>query len=205
MMKARFLMTMVLACSHAHDLYGQSNFYGVWRNPAMTPRDRRFVREQAVAYAGPYSRTLVESEIGDVAAFALLRCSQNGAAVLASFYASGGLVQLPRAKDLLVVIAQPDGGDPVCKYIIQHANELMDPDCCNAFLATPLDFVWGWKQLPVPAEKSRAQCIPSPWLSSPSMVFGYERRSVAWTVGLVGVVVLVMWRRQRRLARNLPA
>jgi hypothetical protein len=204
MMIPRFLMVMVLAWSPAPNLRGQTVGNVAWRIPAMSLRERLVVRQQAVAYA-PYSRTLVNSGIGDVAAFALLRCSQNGAAVLASFYASGGLGQLLRIQELLLVIAQPAGGDPACIYIIRHANELKGADCCNAFLASPFDYVWGLKQLPVTAEQRLAQHIPSPLASRPASGFGYERRSVAWAVGLVGVVVLVLWWRRRRLARDLPA
>ena len=203
-MKLRFLMAMVLASSPTPNLCGQTNIYGAWRIPAMSPRERRFVREQAVAYAGPHSRIFVESEIGDVAAFALLRCSQQGAVMLASFHASGGFGQLPRGSDLLMVIAHPQGGDPVCMYVVSHANELMHPDGCNAFLASPHVYVWGWKQLPVTSERSLAQHTPSPWVSGPSKIFGYERRFVVWAAGLVVLLLLFMWQR-RRLARDLPA
>jgi len=120
------------------------------------PRVRRAYREKAVAAFGPKIRDFVESQ-GEEGVAALFACTKPVAVKLAEFHTSGELANLPRPHDLLRVIAQPQHGDDVALWAIQHANELADADCFDAYLMSPLDYALGLKHLESGAADARAR------------------------------------------------
>ena len=169
----------------------------------VNPRERRYWRERAVAYAGPSARSLVESDYGDEAALALLRCSPGVARRLAAFGASGGLGKLPQPRESLMVIGHPNGGSDACLYVIKHANELTDPVCSEVFLEAPLDFVLGLKQLPAAVAERRDSmyCVTGSRLAANGRPIDQPRfQQACFGLGrrLLVLAVLLIRRKRRR-------
>jgi hypothetical protein len=136
---------------------------------------------------------MVECEYGDEGSIALLMCSQNVATQLAAFHASGNLGRLHRPRDLLRLIARPDCRDGMALWVMSHP-ELADPEVCNAFLTSPLEYALGLKQLPAPDQRSPMQ----------GMDLGLSRRTLTWAA-VAGLIGLLVWRWQRKLSSELPA
>jgi hypothetical protein len=120
------------------------------------PRTRRANREKAVAMTGPIAREFVET-YGDEAVAAIFASSKAVAVKLAEFHASGELGKLPRPVDFLRVIANPRLPDDAANWAILHADELHDTDSFNAYLANPLEYALGLKQLKAGAAEARAK------------------------------------------------
>jgi hypothetical protein len=204
-MKTRFLFTALLAvCLPVSDLCGQFNPNAGREMPPVKQWERNLLNAQAIDYAGPSARPLLQSVNGDpAAAIALLRCSPYGATQLSAFYLSGGLSKLPRLRDFLIVIAQPNGGDTALMYIVSHANELTDVRCSELFLQTPFDFILGSKQLPAAKAEQGDKRLGSLWSSS-SILPDSNNRSFAWGVGLLGLVgMLILWKRRHTSRESL--
>lgn len=172
------LLLVLLLPSLAH---GQGN-----------PYERRWLREQAVAYAGPQARAFVES--GDEASPALLACSPSGAAKLVQFHASGALDRLPRPADLLRVIAMC--GDDVLLFAIQRAKALEEPDAFSAFIQAPLDYALGLKELEQGAAEVRAAKL-SYYAAAQNRQ--WNSKHLALFAGIAAIAGLVIWRRRRRV------
>jgi hypothetical protein len=205
-MKTRWLLAglavFFLSPSGAH---GQFTTHQPWVMPPVDPRERRLLRERAVLHAGPSARAFVESEFGDDAALALLACFRNAAVQLAAFYVSGGFSTLPRQRDFLRVIAQPDCRDAVALWVVQHAAELADPDCADVFLVSPLEYSLGLKQLSAAAKEKRGQRFVTPGPSKALVELPHDAKSLAWGAGLIGLIGLLVWRKHRQRARDSPA
>lgn len=204
-MKSRLLFTALLAvCLPVSDLFGQFNPNAGREMPSVNQWERNVLNAQALAYAGPSARPLLQSVNGDpAAAIAVLRCSPYGAAQLSAFYLSGGLSKLPRMREFLMVIAQPNGGDTALMYIVSHANELADVRCSELFLQTPFDFISGSKQLPPATAEQGEKWLGSLWSGS-SLLRDSNNRSLAWGVGLLGLVgMLMLWKRRRASRESL--
>ncbi len=200
----RLLIALFVGSCLAPDLCGQSLFNQQSVKPPTSAIDRRVLRERAVSYAGKAARPLVESEYGDEASLALLRCSKKTVDRLIELHATGGLSRLWCPGELLLCIAEPTSGDKVCKYVIEHANELADRDCSEVFLARPLDFVLELEQLPEAVRKSRnyRSIIASPPVPSKGP---REFRSWAMGMGLGGLFVLLIWKVRQHKLRDAPA
>ena len=155
------------------------------------PYQRRALREQAVAWAGPQARAFVES--GDDAALALLACSPSGAAKLVQFHDSGALGKMPRPPDLLRCIAMH--GEDVLLFAIQHAKELEEPDAFSAFINTPLDYSLGLKQLEQGAAEIKAAKL-SYYAASQNRQ--WNSKHLALFAGIAAIAGLVIWRRRRK-------
>ncbi len=159
-------------------------------NPhAPDPRLRRAIREQAVVWAGPKSRELVET--GDEAALALLACSPSGARNLVQFHASGALGELPRPPDLLRVVSMT--GDEALFFAIQHTEELRDKDMFDAYLFAPLDYALGLKKLDQGAAEVRAGKLAYFEARSPP----WSMRTISFWGGIVAIAGLLVWRWRR--------
>ena len=171
---------------------------GRWVLPPVHPYERRQLRERAVLHAGPAARGLVESPYGDEGALALLMCSPNTAAQLAAFHAAGNLGRLHRPRDLLLVIAQPNCRDGMALWVIGHAAELVDPDCCNAFLKAPFEYALGLKSL------SQQRNPLSATVAGPDRAPALNRQTLTW-VAVIGVVGLLVWRVRHNRLRDAPA
>ncbi len=194
--RRNWLVVAAILITTPATVFGQFNPYV--RRPAWNPdpRARRALREQAIAYAGIESRNFVETG-GDVAAWAVLSCSQSVAQMLVEFYASGRLGLFPRPGDLLLAIARPNNGDDVAVWAMEHAGELTDPDYFDAFCADPLSYALELRQLSVDAAALKERRAFGPlgaivaWVSK-------DWRSAAFWTGCIAVVALVVWRRKRR-------
>jgi hypothetical protein len=172
------------------------------------PRTRRANREKAVAMTGPIAREFVET-YGDEAVAAIFACSKAVAVKLAEFHASGELGKLPRPLDLLRAIANPRLSDDVANWAILHAGELHDTDSFDAYLASPLEYALGLKQLKAGAAEARAkrlnpttataatgQPTTKPTLTLSSLLDD-DRIGFACAVGLVVMAVLAIFRKKR--------
>jgi hypothetical protein len=161
---------------------------------AADPRVRRAYREQAVAEVGPIARNFVET-MGDEAVAAIFACSRPVAVMLAEFYVSGGMGKLPRPRGLLCVIAQPRHGDDVAVWAINHAAELADVDCFDAYLISPLDYAMGLKPLAAGAAEVRERRRNQAAMTGALAV--NERLVIAGGAGILIIVGLLLWRRKR--------
>jgi len=177
---------------------GQFNPYAPPVQVDNDPRTRRALRERAVAYAGPSSREFVETQ-GDAAVAALFACSQPAAGKLVEFHNSGGLAKLPKPGDLLRVIAQPGNGDDVLLYAIQHANELSDVDCFDAYLLNPLEYAYALRPLGEGAAEARARRLSAHAATIPWRVT-LDGRAIALGGGILAIVLFLWWRRRRQMA-----
>jgi hypothetical protein len=180
-------------------LFGQFNPYAPapLRNP--DPRARRALREQAVGYAGIEARAFVETH-GDVAALAILSCSQHVAQMLVEFHSDGRLGKLPRPCDLLLAIARPKCGDDVALWAMAHAGELADLDHFDAFCSDPLSYALELRQLSADAAALKERRTYGPLGAVVAWVKDW--RSAAFWLGCIGVIALVVWRRNRRRAEQ---
>jgi hypothetical protein len=205
-MRTLFLLVgLTLLCPSPPDACGQYPAPPPWVMPPADPRERRLLREKAARYAGPDARMFVESpEVGDYAALALLMCSRKTATQLAAFYASGEFSTLPRQRDFLRVIAQPDCRDVVALWVIQQSGQLADPDYADVFLASPLEFSLGLKPLDA-AVIERRQILAAHAPSGTTAGLEINRKSLAWGSGLVGVIGLILWRKHRQRVLDAPA
>jgi hypothetical protein len=178
-----FLMT-----ASAADLFAQGS----------DPRVRRAYREKAVAIVGADAREFVETE-GDEAVAAIFACSRRMAVKLAEFYTSGEMDKLPRPRDLLRVIALPHHGDDVARWAIQHASELSDTDCFDAYLASPLDYALGLKDLETGAAEARARRLSQAAMTKPATTLSPENERLAIMVGLglIAIVGIAIWKRKQ--------
>jgi hypothetical protein len=183
-------------------LLAQFNPYGNGANPygpGADPRVRRAHREQAVANVGPKARDFVEA-YGDEAVAAIFACSRPVGLKLAEFHASGELGKLPRPRDLLWVIAQPNHGDDIAVWAIHYSRELSDVDSFNAYLTSPLDYALGLKSLAAGAAEARARRLnqaamsKTPWAATLS---ADEKLAIAAGVGFVVVAGILLWRRRQ--------
>lgn len=175
----RSIILALIVLPHGQ-VYGQGN-----------PYQRRALREQAVAYAGPQARAFVET--GDEVALALLACTPSGAQKLVQFHASGALGKLPRPPDLLRAIAMY--GDDVLLFTIQHAKELEEPSACDAFLLSPAECALGLKSL----EQGAAE-VKAAKLSYYAAAQGrqWNSKHIALLAGIAAIAGLVIWRRRRK-------
>jgi|SRR5579884_1563275 len=155
------------------------------------PYQRRAIREQAVAYAGPQARAFVETD--DVASLALLAVSPSGAQKLVEFHSSGGLGKLPRPPDLLRCIAAY--GDDMLLFIIRHAKELEEPNVCDAFLLSPAEYALGLKPLEQGAAEVKAAKL-SYYAAAQNR--GWNSKHLALFAGIAAIAGLVIWRRRRK-------
>lgn len=154
------------------------------------PYQRRALREQAVAYAGPQARAFVES--GDEAALALLACTPSGAAKLVEFHSSGALGKLPRPPDLLRAIARC--GDDVLLFAIQHAKELEEPDAFSAFIQAPPDYALALRNLEQGAAEVRAAKLS---YYAAAQGRQWNSKHIALLAGIATIAGLLIWRRRR--------
>ena len=175
--------------------------------PSTDLRVRRAQREQAVVYAGPVARDLIDMH-GDEAVAAIFACSRPVAAKLASFHASGELGKLPRPRGLLLVIAQPRPGDDVALWAIAHAHELRDGNSFNAFLLHPLHYALGLKRLEAGAAELRTRRLNQVAIQQPPVAAPHvppappppsaeEKLAVVVVAGLLVTVGIVLWRRRQ--------
>jgi hypothetical protein len=222
-MNTRLLLAaLVMIVLSQQDAYGQFDMQQGWVIPPRDPRQRRLLKERVVLYAGPAARGFVESrEYGDVAALALSMCSQGVAVQWVAFHASGGFDTLPRKRDFLRVIAQPGCRDAVAVFVMQHANQMYDPNCAHEFLAYPLDYSLGQKQLPFTAAEKPSKCLeteekttrsdrpsktqPRSVNSALPYVSPADQRGYIAIAVVIGLLVFCLWMRRRRIARESPA
>lgn len=194
--------TLCLIVVQTGELSAQSNPGGNGFGRYVTsanPRQRRSFRERAVARIGPVARDFVEAQ-GDEAVAAIFACSAPVGVKLAEFHASGGLGKLPRPGDLLCLIALRGHGDDVALWAIAHAGELEDPDSFNAYLASPLDYALGLKDLAAGAAETRARRLNE--VASKASLWGSlsrdDKQLVLVGVALVAVFALgLLWRRRQ--------
>ena len=119
---------------------------------------------------------------------------------LCEFHASGEMGKLPRPRDLLRVIAQPRHGDDVALWAIDHARELTDMDCFDAYLLNPLEYALGLKQLAAGAAEARAWRLnqaANAHMPAPAWHTGNEGLLIAGAVGFVVIVALLLRRRKQ--------
>ena len=213
-MKAKLLLAAVLGVFPSADVEGQFDWQQGWVVPPKDPKQRRLLKERVVVYAGPAARGFVESrEYGDDAALALSMCSQGVTVQLAAFHASGGFSHLPRRRDFLRLIAQPNCQDAVALWVMQHVNELADPASADMFLACPAEYVMGVSSLPrrIP-ESGWATETPAYYSgpgATPRYVYGKaglsKQESLMVGVGLLAALGVYIWRKRRRQYCDLPA
>jgi hypothetical protein len=214
-MSARlFLAGFLAVVSTATDACGQYDWQQGWVVPSRDPRQRRLLKERVVLYAGPAARSFVESrEYGDDAALALSMCSQGVAVQLAAFHASGGLSRLPRRRDFLRLIAQPNCQDVAAVFVMQHANELADPASAELFLASPAEYVMGQSSLPHSVPQGRWATETPAYYSAPGAAPRYmygnaglsRQESLTLGAGLLAALGVYIWQKRRRQYRELPA
>lgn len=175
------------------------------------PRVRRANREKAVALTGPIARDFVET-YGDEAVAAIFAVSKATAVKLAEFHASSELGKLPRPRDLLRIIANPRYRDDVALWAIQHGSELTDTDSFDAYLARPLEYAMGLRQLQTGAASVRANRLnPTPpttdetttpsattkFLSKLDSATTDDRVGITAGVCLVILCAVCYWRKKR--------
>jgi hypothetical protein len=191
------VLCFLMAASPA-DLFAQFNGNGNRFNPfawGPDPRVRRAQREQAVAIVGPSGRDFVETQ-GDEAVAAVFACSRAVAMKLVQFHASGELGKLPRPGDLLRVIAQPRHRDDVALWAIRHTVELADTDSFDAYLASPLEYALGLKQIAAGAADARARRLNQATMPVPLSLD--EKQAIIAGVGFLLLIGLFLWRRRHR-------
>lgn len=174
----RYVLLILLLPTFAH---GQGNAY-----------QRRALREQAVAYAGPQARAFVES--GDDAALALLAISPSGAQKLVQFHDSGCLGRMPQPPALLRAIAMH--GEDVLLFAVQHAKALEEIDSFQAFIQSPLDYALGLKQLEQGAAEVKAAKLA---YYAAAQNRRWNSKHIALLAGIAAIAGLVIWRRRRRV------
>jgi hypothetical protein len=179
----RRFMILLLVLLPPGDAAGQFN------PNSLSAYQRRQIREKAVAWAGPQSRAFVET--GDDAALAVLSCSPLGARKLVAFHDSGLLGRLARPSDLLRIIALY--GDNALLFAIQHAEELRDPNCFQAFMTAPLDYALGLKSLDQGVAEARTGNLGYFARSPP-----WEARTVVLFGGIAAIAGLMVWRWRRK-------
>jgi hypothetical protein len=193
-------VSFTLLAAQPARLSAQFNPYGNRTNSyeqGADPRLRRAFRERAVAAVGPVARDFVETH-GEEAAAAIFACSKPVAEKLAQWHASGGLGKVPRPRDLLFTIAQPRHGNDVALWAIQHATELTDTDCFDAYLFNPLEYALGLKQLAAGAAEARARRLSPPVTATRQAPFPLTNEQVTGVVVIGFFVMLVLlWRRRR--------
>jgi hypothetical protein len=200
----RLMLTLLVGICLAPELCGQSPSFKRPASPPEKPIDRRALRELAVHHAGTSSRSLVESVYGDEAALALLNCSGKTASRLVEFHNSGGLSRVCCPRELLLCVAGPDLGDAICRYVVEHEEELADRDCCEAFLSKPQEFVLNLKKLSDAAKERRDRRNPMQWLSNPSSIPNNVREwACSLALGVIGI--LIVSRVRHGMARDGPA
>lgn len=155
------------------------------------PYQRRAIREQAVAWAGPQARAFVET--GDEPALALLAVSPSGAQKLVQFHDSGALGKLPQPPALLQCIAMY--GEDVLLFAIQHAKELEEPEAFSAFISTPLEYALGLKQLEQGAAEIKAAKLA---YYAAAQNRQWNSKHIALLAGIAVIAGLVVWRRRRK-------
>jgi hypothetical protein len=204
----RQLQILILALAACTPAYGQYQFQqpGYVQPPTMQPgpRERRALREKAVAQVGPSARPLVEA-YGDPACKALFTCSLPVAKKLCEFHAAAELQKLPEPGKLLQAIAQPGNGDDVVNWAILHAPELANKDHFDAFLESPLEFALGLKDLAGAAADLRARRLSAPPPAQPLTPTGMQLQQPAWdwrgvaaVAAVVGVLALLWWRKRQQ-------
>jgi len=197
----RFVLTWVAICCLPPALGAQSR-PGQQRVdlPTITI-DSRVLRENAVHHAGKAARPLVESDLGDEASRALLNCTHHTASRLIEFNASGGLSQLAMPKELLLSIAGERSGNDIACYVMNHCSELSDREYCKVFLASPADFASQRKILSDAVQERRNDPFSFHWLADPSSV---PDKAQFWAlgIGLIGLIVLLIWKVRQVKARN---
>jgi hypothetical protein len=131
--------------------------FGQYQMNKDDPRMQRARRESTVFYTGQVARKIVE-DFGDSACYALMSCSQRTGHRLSEWHNSGEFErQIPRPKDLLTVIGQPGAGESVAIFALEHAHELNDPDTCDAYLLSPLQYTCAIKRLSDGAAEMRVK------------------------------------------------
>ncbi len=180
----------------------KSTSYSPHFDATADPRVRRANRERAVAVVGPCAREFVEA-LGDDAVAALFACSKPVAVKLAKFHDSGELGKLSKPRDLLYVIAQPRHGDDVALWAIQHAGELNDLDCFDAFLLNPLEYALNLKQLAAGANEVRASRLTAAAAMSSWQPPMEPRQGIALGIGMVIVALPLAWMCLRSLRKAL--
>jgi hypothetical protein len=174
------------------------------------PRARRANREKAVSMVGPSARDFVET-YGDEAVAVIFGCSKAVGVKLVEFHASGELAKLPRPRDLLRVIADKRHRDDVALWAIAHAGELIDPDCFDAYLYSPLEYAMGLKQIQTGAASFRANRLnPSPATTTEttptklavtlSSLTDDDRVGITACACLVILAIIAIWRKRQSQA-----
>jgi hypothetical protein len=191
---------MCFLLAQPSDLFAQYSPYGNRSDsypPGTDPRAQRARRESAVARVGSYSRDFVET-YGDEAVAAIFACSKAVAVKLVEFHVSGEMGKLPRPHDLLRAIAQPRHGDDVALWAIHHARELTDTDSFVAYLASPLEYALGLKQLQTGAAEVRARRLnQSAITTTPGVASLSSNGRLGIAVVVLVIVGLLLWRRRK--------
>ena len=112
------------------------------------PRALRAAREEVIRkVGGEVARPLVEGH-GETAVAALRECSPEVGRKLCEWANTGALDKLPRPDDVLQAVAQPNAGDDVALWVIEHGEkELADSDALGAFCNNSLDVALGLQPL----------------------------------------------------------
>lgn len=185
--------------------------YPAYGEDMNSPRAERQRREEAVAFVGhdQVARSLVET-YGDDACYALFACSPAVAKRLAEWHNTGDFERrISKPKELLRVIAAKDGGDEAALYAMNAMKtaELSDPDCLDAFLASPAHYFLAIKKLSDGAAEIRARrmrdeakAIVPQAPHAPAPLISDRRISDAIsTVIILGICLLIfLWWRKRQ-------
>jgi hypothetical protein len=204
MMKATiFLMSFILVCLPASEAFGQFPFGRKPSQPPTNPWERRSLRDRAVRHAGPESRPFVEWANGDATALALVACSPRCAKQLVECYGRGDLEGVLRFTEILIVIAREDDSDRVCTFVMEHLAELKNRDCCDAFLASPLEYVLQLKDLSAVAEGNNSSSFA--WSRVNWNKVGRELPEVLVVVAVFILVAFALRRVRRSATEDEPA
>jgi len=162
--------------------------------PASNIDARKETRDQVLRAVGPECLAFTR-HYGDLGIYALKQCRPETGKNLVKLFNSGDLDRLKNPRAALQAVRQH--GDAAAAWIVEHHEQLVDPDALECWCREPMEYVYDLKDIEQQAIQLRASRKYPPWLAN-LMADGNMAYIVMGVLALLFLVVA--YRRKRRPA-----
>lgn len=180
---------------------GQVQFFPDQAPPTKTPvakpagnaEARKELRDQVLKTVGQEAIGFTKY-YGDIAIYSLQQCGVESGKGLVRLHTSGDLARMRNPKAVLQAIRLH--GDLAAVWVVEHHEQLVDPDVLECWCREPMEYVYELKDIEQQAALLKASRKYPLWLTG----FMNDPNSIYIVLGFTILLLLVVAYRQRKKA-----